>query len=242
MGNSFRITRGELIRLFGEAQMLFHREVLAQMLLTFTHEEIHQQLERNEGPMADAIRERVATQGRLTSTVEVITALSLADFYFPHNESEISFEITRDVDPATIHTYETLVSSFETDTPIDCRIGDGNQTIAFQIKRYPYPHREYTADAFREWFENDVVRHYGNMNGTSLCILLQPSGTYEEGPLNLADITEVVQSLSEHITFDKVMLTYNERMQHFVLHELFPRPHRTLVPLEWGLARFRGEV
>lgn len=241
MNNPFRISRVGLRTLLSDSQGRFVRENYNRLLQTYTRTEIEQQLNSGAGPAIDAILEHSREFARRTSNVEVITALGLSDFYHPHDETEIVFELRRNVDPNTITTYEEMTAAFENDTHIDCQISTENATHSFQIKRYPMEHLGYTVEAFIEWFEN-VLASYGNMNRTTLCILILPSEANAQHPLHLPDLANSIRNLADEITFDEVALTYNDHGQNFVLHKVYPEHRRILIPLSWGLMRFRGEV
>lgn len=241
MSNIYTASRADLRKLFVDSRKEKVRENYKRLLKAFSRQELEQQLDKGEGEIVDSVNEIAATSAPNNANVEVFTALGLADFYYPDTEAEIAFEISDKVDPTSITTYEELTSAFETDTPVDCRVFSGDETLNFQIKRYPHPHLEFAPKAIVSWFEK-VIGHYGDMSDTKLCILLQPSGDYKEGVLDIGKVITGIQALSEKISFNEVMFTYNEGMQHMVLHKVHPETKRLLVPLDWALARMRGDI
>lgn len=80
------------------------------------------------------------------------------------------------------------------------------------------------------------------MTGTILVIILRPDGILKQVPLNPTKLALSLAKIANRITFDEVVLTYNDRGQYFALDKLYPEHQRVLVPCYWGLARFRGEV
>ena len=241
MSSIYTASRADLRKLFTDSRKEKVRANYERLLKAFSKQELEQQLDKGEGEIVDSINEMAATAGADNANVEVFTALGLTDFYYPDTEAEIAFEISDKVDPASITKYEQLTSAFETSTPVDCRVSSGEETLNFQIKRYPYPHLEFTPEAIVSWFEK-VIGHYGDMSDTKLCILLQPSGDYKEGVLDIGKVTTGIQALSEQISFNEVVFTYNEGMQHMVLHKVHPEAKRLLIPLDWALARMRGDI
>ena len=242
MNNPFRTTRASLQALVANSARQFARENLRRALENYTREEIAEQLDTQDGPVVDVIRERSSNLAANTSHVEIITALGLSDFYWPHSATEIAFELRAGVYPNTITTCEALVASFENNTHVDCQIWGDNIDRSFQIKRYPLGRLGETNEAFLQWFEEAVIQHYGDMTGTFLAIILQPSGELRQVPLNPAELANSINTIADRVTFDEVVLTYNDRGQYFALHKLYPEHKRILVPLDWGLRRFRGEV
>lgn len=101
-----------------------------------------------------------------------------------------------------------------------------------------------TPRGFVEWLNTRVLRHYGRMNGTSLIILLQMPGNDAEHPLALDELYNIfVQDALPNVSFDAISLMYNDSVNgHIVLHELFPRHHRTLIEINLMLARMRGDA
>lgn len=241
MSNLYRASRADIRKLFNDSNKKRVCENYKRLLEMFSRQEIAQQFNKGEGAIFDSYDEMAVALGTDNANVEVLTALCLADFYYPEGEAEIAFEISDKVDPEMITTYEELTSSFETDTPVDCRLSSGKETLNFQIKRYPYPHLEFTSEAIVSWFEK-VIGHYGDMSDIKLCVLLQPSGDYREGVLDLGKVTAGIQDLSGQISFNEVMFSYNEGMQHMVLHKVYPDAKRLLVSLDWALARMRGDI
>ncbi len=241
MNNPFRISREGLIALLVDSTRRFSAESYGRLLETFTREEIREQLDGGAGAIFDVIREHNATFAAETSNVEVVVALGLSDFYFPHSETEIAFELARRVNPATVTTYESLVESFENNTPVDCQITGDGTVLSFQIKRYPLERLGDTNQDFLNWFRG-VIEHYGNMRGTILAILMQPSGAPVQVPFNPALLHDEMLAMRDQITFDEVVLQYNDHGEHFALHKIFPEHRRLLVPMDWGLRRFRGDV
>lgn len=231
-----------MIRLVSESRRRFAVQSHERARQTFTEPEILVQLHTGTGELVDTITEHYVRLARNTSNVEVTTALSLSDFYYPHSDTQIRFELMRGVNPASITTYEELVESFENNTPIDCEIVADGETRSFQIKRYPHPHLAHTNPSFLQWLEYDVFRAYGDMSGIILVVLLQPTGEYEESQLNLAELAASTATMRELISFDEVALTYNDSGEHFVLHKLFPEHRRLLIPLELSLRRLRGDA
>ena len=242
MDNPFRTSRENLQALFSEPIRRFTTENFYRLLETYTRTEIEQQIASGAGPVIDQIAAHTATLAANTSNVEIMTALSLSDFYWPHSDTEISFELRRGVAPASVTSYEQLIASLENNTHIDCQISADNVTRSFQIKRYPLLRLGNTNEEFLRWLDEDVIRRYGNMTGTILVVILQPDGTPEQALLNPSELATSLVAMAEQITFDEVVLTYNDQGQHFVLHKLYPEHRRILIPLDWGLRRFRGEV
>lgn len=242
MSNLYIASRSELRTLFSDSRKRVTRENYERLLNEFTKEELKEQLARGEGKLIDSINEMATSSGSDNANIEIVTALSLADFYYPNTEVNIAFEISDKVAPETVTTYEELISSFETNTHVDCRIIADEKTINFQIKRYPYPHREFSPTAIVKWLQEDVIRYYGDMSGTNLCILLQPSGDYREGVLDVDEIVKGIEVMDDIISFDEVMFTFNEVMLNMVLLKVYPEKKRILIPLEWALARLRGDI
>src|SRR3989338_2976407 len=207
---------------------------------TLTHEQIQEQLDNESGEIVDEINGAAADVAQKTEFVEFIVALQLADFYFPNKQKGVSFDMRRGVDPGTITTFEELVGSFEDYTHVDCLVRSGESEISFQVKRY---RGDNTPDAFVEWLNTAVLKHYGKMNGTSLVILLQPVSD-GRGPLALDKLYEVfIREALPNGSFDGISLMYNDAESgHMVLHELHPRHHRKLVELNLALARMRGDA
>lgn len=242
MNNPFRTTRANLQGLVADSARQFAQENLQRALENYTRAEISGQLDAQEGPVVDAIRERSSRLAANTSHVEIVTALGLSDFYWPHSETEIAFELRTGVSPNAITTCEDLVASFENNTHVDCQIWGDGVSRSFQIKRYPLERLGETNEAFLRWFEESVLQHYGDMTGTILAVILQPNGELRQVPLNPAELATSISTMANRVTFDEIVLTYNDRGQYFALHKLHPEHRRILIPLDWGLRRFRGEI
>ncbi|MDP3725445.1 MAG: hypothetical protein Q8R20_03195 [Nanoarchaeota archaeon] len=241
MENPFCISRKGLRDLLGLSRRNFVRNLFYKCLEKFSREEIEKQLNTQTGELMDAINTESELSVRKTENAEVITALQLSDFYFPDDETEICFAMRRNVDTNNVKSYEGLVSGFENATHIDCLIKLANKGISFQIKRYPERHLPHTNEAFVDWFKN-VLSHYGNMKGTILSVTLQPAEPFNKNSFNFSELAISLSEMREIITFDEVALVYNDANEYVVLHKIFPKHKRLLVPLYWALKRFRGEV
>jgi hypothetical protein len=242
MDNPFRTSRQNLQVLFSEPIRRFTAENFDRLLETYTRSEIERQIASGIGPIIDQVGAHTAVQAANNSNVEIMTALSLSDFYWPHSETEIAFELRRNVVPASITSYERLIAGIENNTHIDCQITADNVARSFQIKRYPFSRLGNTNASFLRWLNESVIQRYGNMAGTILVVILQPDGTPEQTPLNPGELATSLAGMTDQITFDEVALTYNDRGQYFVLHKLYPEHRRLLVPLDLGLRRLRGEA
>jgi hypothetical protein len=199
------------------------------------------QLATQKGPILEAMDVETKKSARKTENIEVIKALQLSDFYYPHEETEICFELRSNVDLKSIESFDDLIDSFEDSTHIDCQIGTKTKSLNFQIKRYPADYLKHTNEAFLDWFAK-TTRHYGDMSGTILAILLQPSKPHELSAINPSEISKILISRKEKISFDEVVFTYNDRNKFFTLHRVYPVEKKLGIPLEWGLKRMRGEV
>lgn len=242
MENPFCSSRERVLRLFLASRRSFARNLFLKFLKKCGRKEIAKQLNNEAGEIVDAINSESNVSARKTENVEVMTALQLSDFYFPHNETEICFAMRRNIDINRVQSYEDLVSGFENATHVDCSIRSADKHLSFQIKRYPQEYLLHTNEAFLDWFRNDVISHYGNMKGTILSIILQPN-VFEETALHFSSLASSLEEMKDIITFDEVVLIYNDhKKQLLALHEIFPEHKRKVIPLDWALKRFRGEV
>ncbi|TSC84073.1 MAG: hypothetical protein G01um101417_342 [Parcubacteria group bacterium Gr01-1014_17] len=241
MKNPFCISRRGLQHLFLSFKGDFAQDLFQRALDRYSYEEIEVQLNNGKGVIIDAIAANSKLSSSKTENVEVLTALQLSDFYFPYNETAICFELRSDVSPFAIKSYQDLTSALEDNTYVDCSVIYGDKKMSFQIKRYPQKHLEHKNEAFMKWFESKR-RHYGEMNGTILVIILQPSGFSMSSKLNLTELAREFIFLKDEITFDEIVVFFNDSMKYFTLYKLYPKEEKLLIPLEWGLKRFRGEI
>ena len=241
MKNPFVISRIDLVRLYGESKRQFVNELFFKSLNTFSRDNIAMQLATQSGPIVEAINVETRKSAQKTENVEVLKALQLSDFYSPHEETEICFELRSDVDPKSIKSYDDLVSSFEDGTHIDCQVRTKTKNLNFQVKRYPADYLKHTNEAFMEWFEK-LTKHYSEMSGTILAVLLQPSEPHGLSEINPSEILKMLISQKEKISFDEIVFTYNDRNKFFTLHRVYPVEKKLGIPLDWGLKRMRGEI
>lgn len=217
------------------------RNLFYKCLEKLNRGEIAKQLNDGAGEVINAVNAESKSFTHRTENVEIIKALQLSDFYFPNNETEICFAMRRNVDPKNVKSYEDLVLGFENATHIDCLIKSKSKSLAFQIKRYPQEYMAHTNEIFLKWIE-DIFSHYGNMKGTILSVILQPAEPYNKNDFNFSKLAISLSKIQEKITFDEVVLTYNDANKYVVLHKIFPEHKRLLIPLYWALKRFRGEI
>lgn len=209
-------------------------------------DEIRQQVAAQAGPIVEDMNRATEAFARRTENVEFVTALGLSDFYFgPDTETTISFEMRRDFRPRSDATYEEITQNIESATHVDCAVTDGTRSLNFQIKRYPQAYLEHSNDAFLSWLDEDVIAGYGEMNGTILIVLLQP--TQPPGPtaFRFTPLSEAIAARADNITFDEIALSYTDiarGRQLAVLHRMYPVHRRTVAPLEWMMMRFRGQA
>lgn len=242
MNNPFKVSRVRLRDLLIESQRKYVKDIFYNARKSYNTTEISQQLDEQMGEVVDAVQNHSERTVAKTTNAEIITSLQLSDFYWPHSETEISFELSSGVNPDSIGSYEDLVEAIESDTHIDCQISGKGENRRFQIKTYPAKYLEHTNESFLSWFENKVLKHYGNMIGVSLVIIMQPEAPFDQSSLHIGNLAKSLSSMSERITFDEVALTYNDRGEYFALCKLYPKAKRLLIPLELGLQRMRGEA
>lgn len=206
----------------------------------FPRHRIKEQLDTQSGTIIDDIKSIIRKAVGKTEFVEFLMALQMADFYFPNQEKQVCFDLKRGVDPKTIKTYQDLIESFEDYTHVDCLVRSGKESISFQVKRY---RGDNTPEAFISWLNERVLKHYGNMSGTSLVIVLQPAGGSAPA-FALDKVYEAfVRDAQANVSFDRVSMIYNDGgKKYMVLHELFPKHHRKMIDLDLALARMRGDA
>jgi len=181
-------------------------------------------------------------EAKKTENVEILKALGLSDFYWPHSETEIFFELKKGVSPSSIVSYSDLVNGLEDNTHVDCQITGDGQTRSFQIKRYPQEYLEHSDGAFLQWLTDKVFCSYGDMSGTILVILLQPAVAFTKCPMDFTKLFSNLVDLKGIITFDEIVLSYNEQSQYMVLHRLYPTHKRLLIPFSLALDRLKGRA
>lgn len=200
--------------------------------------EIKHQLDTQKGGLIDGIRKLIKSTTKQTEFVEFLAALQLADFYFPNENKDVCFELKRNVKSEDIKSYQNLISSFESNTHIDCEVIAGDQKISFQIKR---DYSDHTPNGFATWLNNKVFKKYGEMKSTSLVVFLgAPAGTIIEIDKFYAEFSK---ECVPNITFDEVSLLYNDKTAgHMVLHEFYPNHKRLMIETNLAMARFRGDA
>lgn len=243
MENPFTVSREELQSLVTNDERLFSREQFNTLLRQYSRDEIEEQITNKSGPLMESIKARANAIATNTGKAEVINALSLADFYFPDSDTTISFELRRGVSQESITTFSELVGAFEVGTYIDCEVMSGEEIRSFQIKAYPQAYIEHANEVFLKWIKEEVFDHYGDMKGVILVVILQPDNSGgRSSNLDLDILANGIDAMVDRITFDEVVLTYNDRGQYITLCKLYPERKKLSVPLEWALARFRGDV
>ena len=200
------------------------------------------QMADDNSPMMQAVITHTQSWAKLTANVEILQALGLADFYWPHSLTEIAFELKTDVTPSSIRSYDDLVAGMETKTHVDCQISGDGQTRSFQIKRHPQQYLDQTNEAFLEWLTKKVFRGYGDMRGTILAVSLLPAVGFAQCPLDFAALAKSLVDLKQTITFDEVVLCWNEQNRYMKLHRVYPTHKRFLVPRDHYLNRLKGRV
>ncbi len=240
MNNPYTASFEDIRSLYTDYHGRKTRERFDKWKQTLSREEIEKQLDEKSGAVMEEINAVIKEEARRSEAVEFVCALQLADFYFPNSEKEVSFELRRDVDPGAIKTFEDLLASFDDHTHIDCLVRSGDSEISFQLKRY---RGDNTPEAFVEWLNTRVLKHYGKMNGTSLVVLLQ-SGDTQGAPLALDKLYDLfVKDALPNVSFDVVSLMYNDASSGYMaLHELHPKHRRRLIELDLMLARMRGDA
>lgn len=151
MNNPFTTSRENIQRLLADSQRRFVIETFSRALGNFTREKIKEQLSNQQGPIIDAISGHSSAFAADTANVEITASLSLADFYWPYSNTEISFELQNDVRPDSITSYEDLTVAIENNTHIDCCVVGDGIIRNFQIKRYPLAHLGDTNESFLLW-------------------------------------------------------------------------------------------
>lgn len=212
---------------------------LRHWLTVFSYEEIEEQVSKGLGKVVDESMALSQADAKKSETTELLSALQLADFYFPNKDKKVCFDLRQKVNPALIQDCDDLMNAFEDHTHIDFIVRATKKELSFQLKRYRLDHDH---KIFIAWLKEKVIRHYGDMSGTRLVILLQSyNGTSKV--LAVDKLYEMfVQEVRQSVTFDEIFLMYNDAVSGYVvLHQLFPLHKRKLIPTDWMLRRFRGE-
>lgn len=244
MNNPFKISRIDLRNLLNNSRRDFSRKLFIRMKSKYGSDGIAKQLDEKKGELIDEINSNSKKLSLKKENVEIITALSLSDFYFPRTETEITFELKKGVKPDSISKYNDLVSALEDYTHIDCQIEGEEKKLFFQIKRYPQQYLGDSSNEFLNWFSEDVIGRYGDMEGTILVIIIQPSDKNSiENPTNLGELIDKILGIKDQISFDEVAFIYNDSIEKgFTLLKILPNQKRLVIPLELGLARLRGDA
>ncbi len=240
MNNPYCASYENVRKLYIDHTKALTREKYDEWVKKSSREQVKVQLDARKGEVIDGIWKIIRDTIKQTEFVEFLAALQLADFYFPNEEKSVCFELKRNVKPSDIKSFEELIKNIENDTYIDCEIKTADQKISFQIKR---DYSDHTPNGFSLWLNEKVfIKKYGDMKGTSLVLYL---GVPTDGSVVEIDkfYEEFTKNCTQHISFDKVLLLYNDKTSgHIVLHEFFPKHKRLLIESDLAMSRFRGDA
>lgn len=244
MQNPFRIKRSKLLSLFNE----FRGKSIAKIIRHFGSElsdhEMSRQIIEKTGPVHEAAEAFYKKFGSNTDNIEIMTSLSLSDFYFdPLSDPELEFEMRRDFKAKAVWSYEELTKNLDKNTYIDACVSLGTERYVFQIKGYD-----------ERWFSHtnkeivkrilEIVDGYGSdMHGTILLLTIQPKAAYARTSLDFNKLTSDLEPHKEKISFDEVLLVYTDGgTNSTVLQRILPTNTRKDIDLNTMLARMRGDL
>lgn len=236
MNNPYCASYEHTLSLFSDKQKQRTYLRLSHLLKKYTRTQIEEQLAQNKGEAVDGNIEDLRPEIHKNEFTEYLLALQLADFYFPNEDKQICFELKRGVDPESIRTYDDLIRSFDDHTHIDCAVTSANKVTSFQIKRY---RGDNTHEAFIDWLNIKVLMAYGNMNKTSLIVLMQTDSV--TGTMAMDKLFEKFQKEAQNnVTFDEVAVLYNDgKAGYLTLHYLYPKHRRVLISMDLALKRLK---
>lgn len=222
------------------------KELVDNEILKFTRKGVllqammKQQIDES-GPFNDALTTEIKKFTNKTENVEIQIALDLSTLYDfgPQNEILVCFEMKGEF-LGKISTFSDLTTNIESATHVDCTIRSKNKEWHFQIKRYPSEYLEFTQEAIIAYFR-DTFGKYGRMNGTTLIILLQPTGKAVTTPLDFKKIHQALTSMREAVSFDEVAITFNANNKSIMLARVFPDFRMGSKPLQFRSEKYREE-